>query len=324
MKKIHEGKNSKKFNATVNKIYDEMNSVKKGTSTWNVNWQEFYSDVYCYDLQFLSAEEISCLESKYDSAYDLSRYHDDSKREGQAIERVTIEDYYGEEYVCEFRKVDWLLSNSKVARAFGFWNNGNIAYSQLKRRRDSKDCSYDYYASYNVNNNELGLRLVNGEEDICFVNSSFRQYKYSNKSIIEDEDTLSLLENKDEVGSLEIKLNRSGKVIGKELVISDYRYIIEGDDVVAAFYKNESIDIDTDMWSMVSYVVQQFDVGIIDDNELFEYINTIKNKVINAIKLIKGDVPVDGLSRRLDAALSMISTKRIIPKEDMVISKKKK
>ena len=190
MNKLHEGKNSKKFNATVNKVHEEMNSARKRVSTWNVNWQEFYSDVYCYDLQFLSTEDILCLEDKYESVYDLSRYKDDSKRFGQAIERVTIEDYYGEEYVCEFRKVDWLLSNGKLARAFEFYNNGSITYSQLKLKREIRDQSYDYYASYNVNDNELGLRIVNNEDDICFVNTDFRQYQYNNKSIIEDEEEI--------------------------------------------------------------------------------------------------------------------------------------
>jgi hypothetical protein len=324
MNKLHEGKNSKKFNATVNKVHEEMNSARKRVSTWNVNWQEFYSDVYCYDLQFLSTEDILCLEDKYESVYDLSRYKDDSKRFGQAIERVTIEDYYGEEYVCEFRKVDWLLSNGKLARAFEFYNNGSITYSQLKRKREIRDQSYDYYASYNVNDNELGLRIVNNEDDICFVNTDFRQYQYNNKSIIEDEEEIAVFESKDDFGSLEIKLNRSGKVYRKELVIADYRYIIEGSDVVAAFYKDECIDVDNDMMLMISYVIEQFDIGRLEDNQLFDYINTVKSKVINAIKLIKGDVPIDGLSRRLDIALSMISTKKIVSKEDKFVKKKKR
>ena len=38
--------------------------------------------------------------------YDLSRYYDDSKREGQAIERVTLEDYNGE--VCHIFSPSWI------------------------------------------------------------------------------------------------------------------------------------------------------------------------------------------------------------------------
>ena len=64
----------------------------------------------------------------------------------------------------------------------------------------------------------------------------------------------------------------------------------------------------------------EFNLGSCD-NKLFDYINTIKSKVINAIKLIKGDVPIDGLARRLDIALSMISTKKIVPKEDKSVKK---
>ena len=92
--------------------------------------------------------------------YDLSRYYDDSKREGQAIERVTLEDYNGEEYVCEFRKVDWLLSNSKIARAFSFINTGGITYSQIKRKRSEEDQSYDYYAVYAYYDKENGWQQI--------------------------------------------------------------------------------------------------------------------------------------------------------------------
>ena len=45
--------------------------------------------------------------------------------------------------------------------------------------------------------------------------------------------------------------------------------------------------------------------------------------MINAIKSIKGDVPADELMRRLDIALSMISTKRRIIDENVSLSKKR-
>ena len=67
--------------------------------------------------------------------------------------------------------LDWLLSNSKLARSFSFVNTGGISYSQIKRKRTSEDQSYDYYAAYDVNNNDISLRFVNSNEDICFINS---------------------------------------------------------------------------------------------------------------------------------------------------------
>ena len=90
MKKIHESKNNKKFNSTINKVHAEMDSAKKTVNDWRVRWDEIYSEVYCYDLQFLLEADIENLESKYDGIYDLSKYWDDSKRNGQAIERVTL------------------------------------------------------------------------------------------------------------------------------------------------------------------------------------------------------------------------------------------
>lgn len=324
MKKIHESKNSKKFNATINKVHEEMESAKKNVGGWNLKWKETYSDVYCYDLQYLLEDEIASLESKYDCIYDLSRYYDDSKREGQAIERVTLEDDRGESYVCEFRKLEWLLSNSKLARCFNFSNTGAITYSQMKRKRNESDQSYDYFAAYDVNNNDLSLRVVNCSDDICFINSSVRQYGFENKVILEDERGITLKETSEDQSILEVEVDRAGKVVRKQLVYNDYTYVLEGSDVVAAFMGDIELEIDAEMWVTVNYIMSQFEIGMLKDNQVFDYINGIKNKVINAIKGIKGDVPLTGLVRRLDIALSMISTKRIIPVEENKELKKRK
>lgn len=324
MKKIHESKNSKKFNATINKIREEMESVKRNVSAWNLNWKEIYSDVYCYDLQYLLEEEIAYLESKYDGIYDLSRYHDDSKREGQAIERVTLDDDRGESYICEFRKLEWLLSNSKLARSFNFMNTGAITYSQMKRKRNENDQSYDYYASYDVNNNDLSLRVVNGSDDICFINSDVRQYSFANKTIAEDEQCITLTENKDGQSTLEIEVDRAGNVVRKHLTTGDYIYVLEGSDIVAALMGDIELEIDAEMLVTVNHIINQFEIGEVEDNQVFDYINRIKSKVINAIKGIKGDVPMAGLVRRLDIALSMISTKRIISIDENKGLKKRK
>lgn len=324
MKKIHESKNNKKFNATINKVHEEMESAKRNVSSWNLKWKETYSDVYCYDLQYLLEDEIASLESKYDCIYDLSRYYDDSKREGQAIERVTLEDNRGESYVCEFRKLEWLLSNSKLARCFNFVNTGAITYSQMKRKRNENDQSYDYYAAYDVNNNDLSLRVVNGSDDICFINSNVRQYSFVNKTITEDEQCITLTEMKDDQSTLEIEVDRAGKVVRKHLTTGDYTYVLEGSDIVAALMGDIELEIDAEMWVTVNYIIDQFEIGKLNDNQVFDYINGIKSKVINAIKGIKGDVPMTGLVRRLDIALSMISTKRIIPVEENKGLKKRK
>ena len=324
MKKIHESKNSKKFNATIDKVHNEMNSAKTNVSCWNLKWRETYSDVYCYDLQFLLEDDIDFLQSRYDGMYDLSRYYDDSKREGQAIERVTLEDDNGEEYVCEFRKLEWLLSNSKLVRNFSFVNTGSISYSQTKRKRSVEDQSYDYYAAYDVNNNDLSLRFVNSNDDIAFINSDLRHYSFGNKTIAEDEECITLIENKDENSRLEIEIDRAGNVVRKHLIQGDYNYVVEGNDIVSAFMGELELDVDAELWVMVTYAMDQFEIGKIKDSQLFDYVNVIKNKVINAIKGIKGDVPMDGLLRRLDIALSMISTKKIVHLEDIKGLKRRK
>lgn len=320
MKKIHENKNNKKFNSTVNKVHSEMDSALKSIGNWCVKCSEKYSDVYCYDLQFLSSEDIVCLESKYAGVYDLSRYKDDSKREGQAIERVTLQDDNGDDYVCEFRKVDWLLTNSKIVRSFSFVNTGCVSYSQIKRNRDDNDKSYDYYAVFDVNNNELTIRFVNNDVDISFINSSFRQYVFGNKTIAEDERSITLIENKDDYSRLEIEFDRAGNVIRKHLIHGDYNYVIEGDDIVSAFVGDNKIESDVG----VNDIIASFEIGKIDDYKLFDYISGVKSIVINAIKSVKGDVPIEGLLRRLDVALSTITIKKVVHPEIVKKEKKKK
>jgi hypothetical protein len=316
MKKINESKNSKKFNYTINKVHSEMESVKRNLSGMHLKWKETYSDVYCYDLQFKLKSDIESLESKYELLYDLSRYYDDSKREGQAIERVTLTDDEDERYVCEFRKLEWVLSNSNLVRTFDFVNTGEIKCAQIKRKRTDADQSFDYYAAYDVNSNDLSFRVLNNNTDMCFINSKDRRYSMDNKMIIEDEESISLVETKEDNSELRVELDRAGNVIRKYLTLGDYNYVVEDDKLLYAFMKDEAINIDAELWIMVMFAMNEFEIGNIDDKEIFNYINVIKSKMIYAIKSIKGDVPIDGLSKRLDIALSMISTKKIIHSND--------
>ncbi len=324
MKKINESKNSKKFNATVDKVNEEMEYALNYTSNWRVRWNETYSDVYCYDMQFLSSDDIGKLTGKYRGLYNLSRYWDDSKREGQALKRVTLEDDNGEEYRCEFRKAEWVLLNTKLARAFTFRNTGKINYVQMKRKRTADDMSYDYYADYDVNSNDVSLRFVNYDEDICFMNSDLRQYAFGNKSIFEDEERITITENHDDREQIEIVLDRAGKVLMKYVTSGDYVYIIEGDDIVSYTCGGEQQEITEEVLGNLKELMSTYELNNISDSEYFEYVNQIKTKIINAIKGVKGDVPLTGLSRRLDIALSMISTKRIVPVEEKRELKKRK
>ncbi len=75
---------------------------------------------------------------------------------------------------------------------------------------------------------------------------------------------------------------------------------------------------------MLMFAISEFEIGKISEGQLFDYINEIKEKMINAIKAIKGDVPADALKRRLDIALSMISTKRIVAVPEPINKKSKK
>ena len=241
---------------------------------------------------------------------------------GQAIKREILTDEYGEDFVCEFRKLNWILSNKKLVRNITFVNTGEIFYAQV-RKNDNID-SYDYYANYNVNNNDLSLKIKNNEDDISFVNTDVRKYSFENKTILENEEVISLIERNGENTSLLVELDRAGNLVRKHLNLGDYNYVIEGNDIVCAFVNDVSLDIDAEVWVNVMHALNNFEIGKLGDNEIFNYINEIKLKVIHAIKFIKGDVLLDGLSKRLDIALSMISTKKIFHESsDNKVLKKK-
>ena len=133
-----------------------------------------------------------------------------------------------------------------------------------------------------------------------------------------------MIERIGENTSLLIELDRAGNVVRKHVNLGDYNYVIEGNDIVCAFVNDVSLDIDAEVWVNVMHALNNFEIGKLGDNEIFNYINEIKLKVIHAIKFIKGDVLLDGLSKRLDIALSMISTKKIFhDSSDNKVLKKK-
>ncbi|MGN1372173.1 MAG: hypothetical protein ACI4XM_07870 [Candidatus Coprovivens sp.] len=315
MKKIHESKNNKKFNATVDKVHEEMESVKELIGDWSLRWEEKYFDVYCYDLQFLLEDDIDLLESKYDGTYDLSRCYDDSKREGQALERVVLEDYCGEEYNCEFRGVKWELYNSRLFRKFIFYSNGDVVYSQHKRKRTSSDQSYDYSANYNINHNNLYLILKNALDKFSLVIDGEKRGLFVNGIVIsENESNIEITESKNDVSSYTINLNSYGQVESRVYVTNDDTYIFSNGELIDAYrivgQDKVELNISEESLETLKQKIANFAFGLVDDYSVLDELSKLKYKLINAIKSIKGDVVADGLLRRIDIALSMINTNK--------------
>ena len=328
MKKIHENKNSKKFNATVDKVHEEMESVRKIVGGWNLYWKETYFDVYCYDLQFLLEDDIDLLQSKYEGIYDLSRYYDDTKREGQALERVVLEDYCGEEYTCEFRGLKWELYNSKLYREFDFYNNGDIVYSQNKRKRTADDQSFDYSANYNVDNNGIYLILRSALDKLnLIIDGRKRSYFINGVVVREDEDKIEITESKNGVSSYTVNLNAYGQVESRVYVNDDDTYIFSNGELISAFriVGREKVEIAVDDITLekLKKGIANFTFGLVSDDNVLDELSKLKLKLINAIKSIKGDVIADGLSKRIDIALSMINIKRQVIEDDVMKLKKK-
>ena len=315
MKKIHESKNSKKFNSTVAKVHEEMESVKKSIGDWSLRWKEKYFDVYCYDLQFLLEDDIDLLEGKYDGIYDLSRCYDDSKREGQALERVVLEDYCGEEYNCEFRGVKWELYNSRLYREFIFYNNGDVVYSQNKRKRAASDQSYDYSANYNVNHNSLYLILRNALDKLSLIIDGEKRGLFVNGIVIsENESNIEITESIYGISSYTINLNSYGQVESRVYVTNDDTYIFSNGELISAYriVEQNKVELNLEEISLdvLNRKITNFTFGLVDDDNVLDEISKLKHKLINAIKSIKGDVVADGLLRRIDIALSMINTNK--------------
>ena len=315
MKKIHESKNSKKFNSTVAKVHEEMESVKKSIGDWSLRWEEKYFDVYCYDLQFLLEDDIDLLEGKYDGIYDLSRCYDDSKREGQALERVVLEDYCGEEYNCEFREIKWELYNSRLYREFIFYNNGDVVYSQNKRKRAASDQSYDYSANYNVNHNSLYLILKNALDKLSLIIDGEKRGLFVNGIVIsENESNIEITESINGISSYTINLNSYGQVESRVYVTNDDTYIFSNGELISAYriVEQNKVELNLEEISLdvLNRKITNFTFGLVDDDNVLDERSKLKHKLINAIKSIKGDVVADGLLRRIDIALSMINTNK--------------
>lgn len=321
MKKIHEVKNSKKFNATINKVHGEMEYIENLISSWNMKWKQKFLDVYCYDLQFLSNEDVDLLEEKYYDAYDLKLAHDMSPRSGAALARHTLEDYSGEEYTCEFRKVEWTLENRGIKRFLTFINDGTIDYSQRKKNRKDNDQSYDYYSRFNVNDNSLFIKFTNNYDDInVLCEGSKRIINSDGIQIVEDADSLKLSAKVNNY-ELTIDVNVFGHITQKILKIFDNVYVIKDDQIVSATTIKDGEEVSLELTEAeterIFSMLNGSCLGVLDDKYLAVIVSHMKNRLINAIKSIRNDVLVDGLAKRLDILLSMINAKNLpYEKED--------
>lgn len=313
MRKINESKNSKKFNYTIDKVHEEMEYAKNIVINWNVKWDEVLSNAYCYDLQFLTEDEIAWLESIYDNRYDLTDGGNEMHRSGAALARETLVDDTNEEYVCEFRKITWSLVNSKSVRVFKFGNNGDIEYSQVKRKRKDNDESYDYYTKYNVNDSSLSVKFVRNNENIdVYYEGSNRVISLDDVVLTEDHRGIKLLFVSGE-DSLVVNFDELEQIDSKVLVSGDEIYVICDDEIIKATRKQDNedieIEVDDELIEKVNEKLSSLEFGNYTRDELLSIVSNIKARLISAVKSVRNDAPLSGLMRRFDILQSMVNTK---------------
>ena len=320
MKKINETKNSKKANATINKIYEEMKYAEEYLKKLNVTWDESFEDIYSMDIYYLRRsdhQKVKELEQKYYNQYLLLDENVD-KRSGQPLKKITLSDEDKNIYDCEFGIIKW-NSYNKTTRDITFKNNGDIKYLQQSSYKKSK--RNDYVATYNVNNLDLSITFKIDKDILKYsTTNSIQTITYNNITI---------------ETNLETGINKiiyQDKQANKDIY---YEIIIENNNIISRYLKltyydfTQEIDmLQEELEEMITdlleklYIDNQILNNLKDNSE--EIINSIKDNLFVMIKQIKGDVPLQGLSKRLGIALSMIYSKNEKNKLETNKTKQKK
>jgi len=349
MRKINENKNDKKKNAVINKIYEEMQYAEEFIRNWNLSLTEEYSDVYSIDLYHLykkDKQKFYELEKKYHHQYDLLdiyKYIKDSNKLDnnypQPLKRITLYDEEGTDYQSEFHKVNWITtSSSKIKRIFSFTSNGDITYTKNK----SKLQLVDYSAKYNVNSLDLNIffNSANDKINVEFYNNT--QYiTYNNISIelnnIDGTKKISYNQNdsNNQTVSFEIIIDKSKKILNKYIIIknynqnneleSTYELYFNKDILTGALYftkehkkynmlENEEL---TNLAKKISSSINKNNIVFNEDiDELEKLIINLKEQIYKLIKSIKNDIPLYGLEKRMEIALSNLFNKIKAPEEE--------
>lgn len=335
MKKINESKNNKKANATINKVLEEMKYAENYAKKLNLSWTESYSEVYSMDLYYLSREDfrkLQALQRRYPNQYDLYNFKLDV-RTGQPLKKVTLYDEEGNDYNCEFAEVYWNeITSNKTKRDFLFKNNGDIKYTHSKHKKPT----LEYTAIYNVNTNDLNISFnIDNQKLQASIYDNIQCIKANNLSIeinmVDGSTKISYQsdKHKNPSVSIEIVLYKDGKIKSKSIEIKNYDsnynpkntydFKFQKNELIEAYQINED-GIQFDMLTneeltelannILSSISKNVPLINMEKEELNHLIESIKNQLFSSIKLIKSDIPLLGLSKRLDITLSKINTKK--------------
>lgn len=346
MKKINETKNNKKANATINKIFEEMKYAESFLNKLNVTWYESYEDIYSMDIYYLHRldfRKVQALEKKYHNQYLIVDRNVDT-RSGQPLKKITLYDEENEIYNCEFGIIKW-NSYNKTDRNIIFKNNGDIHYCQ--RSSSKKSNKIDYEATYNVNQLDLTITFKIDKDILKHTKSnSIQTITYNNITIETNLTTgIQIITYQDKQNNKEIYYQiviENNNITKKYLKLNNYNhnqeidhiyeFTYDKDNLVKAIYTKDNQEIDILNQEELKELANSLLNQIYNNNQTLnnlnntpeEFISTIKNILFKTIKQIKGDTPLQGLSKRLDIVLSMIYTKKEDNKLEITKSKKKK
>lgn len=346
MKKINKNKNSKKRNATINKIFEEMKYTEEHLKRWNISWLEQCSDAYSMDLYYLSRNNLSkvqALEEKYHNQFKLlDEYKLETEadklsiRTGEPLKKVILYDEEDNDYICEFGIIKWYeASSNKTKRNFLFKNNGDIEYSQESKNTKNTHTKIDYNAKYNVNSNDLDISFnIDNNNLQAIIHDNIQYITYNNFSVeinmVDGSKKISYNGEKHQNQSIsfEIVLYKDGNIKSKSIQIKNYdhnnqvnsiyNFKYQKNNLIEAIYINKQgkefdMLINPELTELANNILSTFYINYPFFNknkeELNNSIESIKEHLYKAIKSIKGDVPLFGLSRILDITLSKINTK---------------
>ncbi len=143
----------------VEKVLEEIKRAENYLRDWNVGWYEQYLDAYSTSLYNTGMADVEAIERKYQKLYKLANVYHPETKIGIPLKKAVLEDYCGNQYECEFGRIDWIgMKSKKATRSFSFNNNGVIKYDKIaKSVKNTK--GYSYSASYSVLNDDFDLRL---------------------------------------------------------------------------------------------------------------------------------------------------------------------
>lgn len=154
-----------------------------------------------------------------------------------------------------------------------------LDYISEKIKSDVYECNIGACMIEYNKTGHVDMETLLGEEHkkrvLEYADLCARKFIFGNITLMENDDVISLSENKDN-SSLLIEMDKSGEVVRKHLKINGYNYIIEGDGLVCAFINDEFLSINDEDFINVMHVLNTFQIGTMKDDHIFSFVNGIK------------------------------------------------